>query len=271
MVILKIIFGLHIKSVSITADGFHSLSEGYSNVVGLIGIRYASKPVDMDHPYGYRKIETLVGLFICVMLVLVGINIAVKSFQRFFNMISPNITFESIIVMLVALCISIFISWVEYREGRKFNIQVLISDSLHTRSDIYVSIGVLVTLICIKIGLPAVIDPIASVIVAGFIFHAAYKNFKETNGVLVDKAVVDSEKIKKITLSFSDVKNVHQIRSRGYVDDSYIDFHIMIEPTMSVEESHRLIHSIESKMKVDLNVDTQIIVHSEPYYSSNNI
>jgi cation diffusion facilitator family transporter len=67
--VLKIITGSIIKSASLTADGFHSLSDASSNIVGLIGIHFASKPKDEDHPYGHNKFETLAGLFISVMLI----------------------------------------------------------------------------------------------------------------------------------------------------------------------------------------------------------
>jgi divalent metal cation (Fe/Co/Zn/Cd) transporter len=66
--LLKIIIGNSIKSASMTADGFHSISDGTSNIVGLIGIGLASKPVDKDHPYGHNKFEVLSGLFIGGML-----------------------------------------------------------------------------------------------------------------------------------------------------------------------------------------------------------
>lgn len=269
--LLKIIIGNFIRSTSMTADGFHSLSDGASNVVGLIGIWYASKPADMNHPYGHRKFETLAGLFIGGMLSVVGINVLINAFQKLLNPVTPNITLESIITLIITLGVNLFVSWFEYREGRSLRSQVLVSDSLHTRSDIYVSIGVLVTLVCIRLGLPAFIDPIASMIVALFVFHAAYEILKETSSVLVDKVVVDSEKIREIVLEFSDVKDVHKIRSRGSSDDTYIDLHVMTEPSMSVEKSHSLIHSIEERMKETLCENTQVSIHLEPYYSAKDI
>lgn len=264
--VLKIVIGSLVKSTSMTADGFHSLSDGSSNIVGLVGIWYASKPVDTDHPYGHRKFETLAGLFIGGMLAVVGMNVMISAFKRFINPVIPEITFQSIVTLVVTLVINIFVSTYEYREGRKLNSQILISDSLHTRSDIYVSLGVLVTLLCIRLGLPAVIDPAASVVVGLFIFHAAYEIFKENSGVLLDKAVVDSQKVREIVFEFPEVKDIHKIRSRGRIDEMYIELHIMTEPSMSVEESHLLIHSIEDKMREELSENTQVIVHFEPYY-----
>lgn len=264
--ILKIVIGSIIKSSSMTADGFHSLSDGSSNVVGLIGIWIASKPVDSDHPYGHRKFETLAGLFIGGMLLVVGLNISVSAFQRFANPVVPNISLESIVTLLVTLGVNILVSRVEYSEGKKLGSQILISDSMHTRSDIYVSIGVIITLVGIKIGLPSIIDPVASLVVALFIFHAAYEIFKETSGVLVDRVAVSTEEISKIVLEFPEVKDVHHIRSRGREDELHIDLHVMTEPSMSVEESHALQHSIQEKLREELCENAEVFVHMEPFY-----
>ena len=263
--VLKIVIGGIIKSNSMTADGFHSLTDGSSNIVGLIGIRLAAKPVDEKHPYGHRKFETLTGLFIGAMLCLIGGNILLTAIERFKNPVTPEITIYSLIVLVVTLIINIFVSVFEYRRGKQLCSQILVSDSMHTRSDIYVSIGVLLTLILIKLGLPPVIDPIMSLIVTGFIFYAAYEILRDNGNVLVDKAIVDIEKIREITLSFEQVKDAHDIRSRGTENEVYIDMHIMAEPNMSIEESHKLIHMIEAKIREEICENAEVITHIEPF------
>jgi len=163
--LLKIIIGAMIKSSSMTADGFHSLSDGSSNIVGLIGIGLASKPIDKDHPYGHKKFEVLSGLFIAGMLLFIGLKIIFDSFSRFVSPIAPSITIESLVTLILTLLINIMVCTYENRVGKKLNSYILISDSLHTKSDIFVSVGVLVTLTGIKLGLPPIIDPITSYLV----------------------------------------------------------------------------------------------------------
>jgi cation diffusion facilitator family transporter len=267
---LKITIGSIIQSTSMTADGFHSLTDGSSNIIGLIGISLASKPVDQEHPYGHKKFETLAGLFIAGMLFFIGVKVILDALIRFSNPVVPQITLDSIIALIVTLIINIFVCKYEQNQGKKLNSYILISDSMHTQSDIYVSVGVLFTLICIKLGLPPIIDPIASLIVAGFVIHASFEVFKSTSGILVDKAPIDTEKIKEITMEFNQVKNVHKIRSRGSENDLHIDMHIMTEPCMSVEESHFLIHALEKRMRNQINDNVEIIVHLEPFYDNNS-
>lgn len=265
--ILKIAIGSIIKSASMTADGFHSISDGTSNIVGLIGISIASKPKDKEHPYGHKKFEVISGLFIGAMLLFIGGKIIFEGISKFQNPVEPTITIGSLFVLILTLIINIFVCTYEYRIGKKLNSYILISDSLHTKSDIFVSMGVLLTLVGVRLGLPAIIDPIASLVVAGFILHASYEIFKSTIDVLVDKAIVDEEAIKEILKSFNEIKDVHNIRSRGSENDVHIDMHIMVEPNITVEKSHKLNHDIEESIRKNINESAQVIIHIEPFYN----
>lgn len=262
---LKILIGSISKSASMTADGFHSLSDGSSNIVGLIGIYFASKPEDKEHPYGHNKYETLAGLFISLMLFFAGGKLILGGIQRFKEPIIPEITIGSLVVLIFTLIVNIVVSVTEYRKGKELKSKILISDSMHTRSDIYISLGVLATLIGIKLGLPIFVDPIASLVVAGFIIHAGYDIFKENSNVLLDGVAIDSEEIRDVVMSFEDVKDAHKIRSRSNINDINIDLHILVDSKLDVEESHKLVHEIEDAIKAKFNKNLQLIAHVEPY------
>lgn len=266
--ILKIIVGTTIKSTSMTADGFHSLSDGASNIVGIVGIGIASKPKDKEHPYGHTKYEVIASMFIGGMLLIIAGKIILTSISRFSNPVHPIITTESLIALIITLCINIFVTTYENRIGKKLNSYILISDSMHTKSDIFVSIGVLCTLIGVKLGLPPIIDPIASLIVSGFIIYSAYEIFKSSTAVLVDQAIIDENEIENIVKTFEEVKGVHKIRNRGCGNDIHIDMHLLIDPYISIEHSHYLTHEIEDRIKNTLNKNVQVIVHLEPFYEN---
>ena len=268
--IAKIIMGTIINSSSMTADGFHSVTDGSSNIIGLIGIGIAAKPIDDDHPYGHRKFETLTGLFIVAMLVFLGLKIITGAVTKLINPVRPEVSIESLIVMIITLCINIFVAKYEYKTGVELNSAILISDSIHTKSDIYVTIGVIATLIAVKLGLPPIVDGIASLVVSGFILHAAYEIFKGASSILVDSKAVDTERIEEIVIAKEAVKGVHKIRSRGTIDDMHIDMHILADSNLSLEESHRLTHEIQDDLRKQLNDNADIIVHLEPYKENYN-
>lgn len=269
--ITKIAVGYLINSASLSTDGVHSLSDGLSNVVGLIGITIASIPVDKEHPYGHKKSEIIASLFIGGMLLFLGLKTLFTGFSRFINPSELNITLISLISLILTICINIFVTIYERKKGEEYKSFILISDSIHTKSDIFISVGVLVSLIGIKLGLPQVIDPIISIVISLFILKASYEIFKESIGILLDKAVVGEEKITEILNSFDEIKNIHKIRSRGSANDIYVDMHIMIDANTTTEDAHSLSHNIEREIKNKINPNCQVIIHVEPYYKKENL
>lgn len=264
--VAKIIIGYVTKSLSLSADGFHSFSDGASNIVGLISITLASKPIDNEHPYGHKKIETMASLIIGGMLVFLTYNIVVQSIQKFFNQTEITVSLESILILLSTLCINIFVAYYENKQGKKYNSSFLIADSIHTKSDIFVSIGVLTTLICIKMGVPPIIDVFVSIIVACFILYAAYEIFKDAYNVLIDSKILDEEKVRDVVMkSFNNVKDVHNIRSRGGKDYIFLDMHIKVNPDLQVSEVHSLVHNIDKVIKKKDERVIETIIHVEPF------
>ena len=269
--ITKMVVGYLINSASLSTDGIHSLSDGLSNVVGLIGITIASIPVDKEHPYGHKKSEIIASLFIGGMLLFLGLKTLITGFGRFVNPGEISITLISLISLILTIGINMFVTIYERRKGEEYNSFILISDSIHTKSDIFISVGVLISLIGIRIGLPQIIDPIISIIISLFLLRASYEIFKESIGILLDKAMIGEERIIEILNTFSEIKNIHNIRSRGVENDIYVDMHIMIDANTSTEDAHKLSHNIEREIKNNINPNCQVISHIEPYHKDENV
>lgn len=262
---IKIIVGSAIQSASLIADGFHSLSDCFSNIVGLIGIYFASQPEDEDHPYGHHKFETLAGMVISLMLILAGGKIVLGAFERFRNPNVLEVSTESLIFLAITLAFHAVIFAIEHTKGKLLNSQILLSDSMHTKGDVFVSAGVLVTLAAIRLGFPPVIDPVVSLVVASIILHAGYEIFKETSGVLVDSAAVDPGEVREIVMGFEDIKEVYNIRSRGCRNNLCIDLHIMVDPGLDVQRTHKLVHDIEDAIRAKFSARAKLTAHVEPH------
>lgn len=264
--VMKIVVGSLTNSSSVLADGFHSLSDSASNIVGIVGISIAARPKDKTHPYGHTKFEMLSSLFIGMMMVFIALKIVAEAILQIKNPESLNMTTISFVILIITLIINIIVTKYEYSVGKKVNSYILVSDSLHTKSDVYVSLGVLITLICIKLGFPVIIDKLVSFVVGIFILHGAYEIFKSTISILVDSAVIDENTIREVVVEFSEIKYIKNIRSRGCESDIYIDMDIMVEPDMTVEKSHELTHNIENTMREKLNKNIQVATHIEPFH-----
>lgn len=260
----KVILGLVIKSTSLTADGFHSVSDSFSNVVGMVALHFAMRPDDEEHPYGHTKIETLTGAGIGLVLVYLGIRVVLEAIHKFQNPSMPQYTIVSLVMIVITVAINIFVARYERKQGEKLDSAILISDSAHTKSDIFISIGVLAGLVVMKLGLPAWLDPLISLIVAGFIFHAAWEVFSQNANVLIDGTVLDEDFIERKVMKFKHVKGVHRIRSRGTLNRPFIDMHVIVDPDLTVRDIHRLEHQIEDYFRRLLDAPAGVMCHFEP-------
>jgi len=259
----KIIYGLTSRCVSMTADGFHSLADGASNIIGLIGIHFACQPTDKDHPYGHKKYETFFSLGIAMLLFIVSFNLFKEGFGRINKPVNPQVNLDSFIVMLVTLGVNFWVMNYEHKKGKLLGSDILISDAMHTKADIFTSLSVIIALIVIKLGYP-ILDPIATILISIFIAHTGYQIVKESSVVLCDTAILDTKKVTDIVLEVKGVRNCHKIRTRGRFDDIHIDLHVQVSPSMHMDEAHKISYAIEGAIKKDIPEVTDVVVHMEP-------
>ena len=260
----KILYGLFSRTVSMTADGFHSLADGSSNIIGLIGIRLACQPKDKDHPYGHKKYETFFSLGIALFLFIVCVNLLREGIIRIYKPLTAQIDIKSFLVMIVTLGINLAVMNYEYKKGRLLQSDILVSDSMHTKADIFTSLSVIIALIAIKIGYP-IIDPIATIIIALFIAHAGFDIVTYSSRILCDTAaIVEVKKIVDIVLGIPGVKACHKIRTRGRPDDIHLDLHVQVNADMHVNKAHKISYAIEEALKKGIPEITDVVVHIEP-------
>src|SRR3989338_693991 len=262
----KLIYGLVTRSAAMTADGVHSFADGASNIIGLVGIWAAAKPVDEDHPYGHKKYETVATLGIAVMLFLASFDIIKDSVLRLFHPVVPDVNIFSFGLIAIGFMINVVVMKYEYKKGVEFSSDMLICDSMHTKSDIFVSSAVIVTLISTKLGLP-IIDTLVALIIGVLIAKAGFDILKKSSDVLCDGEAVEKAMIARVVSEISEVKAIHKIRTRGRQDDVHVDLHVTVNTSMHVDAAHELSHRISDTLKEKIPGITDVIVHIEPMQS----
>jgi cation diffusion facilitator family transporter len=246
------------------SDGFHSLTDSASNIIGLIGARAASKPPDEDHPYGHRKYETLAAGGIFVFLVLVVVEVLRGALERLYgNAPPPQIGLSSFVVMGVTLAVNLLVVRYESGRGRALKSELLLADAMHTRSDVLTSCAVLVSLAGVWLGYP-LLDPIGGLIVAVFIARTGLEIGRDTSRILSDRVVLDEDEIRRTVTSVSGVVGCHQIRSRGSFDYTFLDLHVWFRGDTSLYEAHRLSHVVKDRLMQKYPQIADAIIHIEP-------
>lgn len=260
---MKLVVGYSISSNSMVADGFHSFSDCSSNIVGLIGTALAAKPADECHPYGHKKFETFTSVVISLMLFIVSINIIKSSISKLINPVAPEVDIYSFVVMIITIAINIFVIIYETKQGEKLRSDILIADAIHTKTDVYVSLSVILSLIAVKLGYP-VLDPIISFIISIVIVKAGVEILINSSKVLCDAAVIDPQDVIDLVTKIDGVLDCHRVRSRGSEDDFSLNLHIVVDPSMPVSQSHRLHHEIEEEIRKHFSGVHYIDIHIEP-------
>lgn len=261
----KIIYGFITHSASMTADGFHSLTDGTSNIIGLVGIYFSFQPKDEDHPYGHKKYETLFALGIAAMLLMVAFNLAKEGVIKIIHPVVPQVDIISFVVMIITVAVNITVMKYEYKKGTRLHSDLLIVDSMHTKADIFTSLSVIVALVGVKLGMP-IIDPIAMIIISIFIAYSAFEIIKQESSVLCDTvAIQDTQKIEDIVLKIKGAKACHKIRTRGRPDDINLDLHVQVAGGMTLNDAHQLSHIIQTEIMKSLPQIVDVMVHLEPF------
>lgn len=259
----KLVYGQISESLSMVADGYHSFFDGTSNVIGLVGIWLACNPPDRDHQYGHKKYETLASLGISILLFLTCYQVLRDAWTRFTDSTAPNVTSISFLVILGTIGINIFVMMWERSKGVELKSEILIADAMHTRSDIFASAAVLISLAAVYAGLP-VIDPIAAFIIAILIGRTGYRILLESAKVLSDYSRINPDQIRDVALGVDGVTECHDIRSRGTATDVFVDLRLHVPPHMGISEAHELAHKVEEQVKKEFAEVSEVVVHLEP-------
>jgi cation diffusion facilitator family transporter len=257
------VFGYATGAVSMISDGFHSLTDSGSNVMGLTASHAARKPPDADHPYGHRKYETLAAAGIFVMLLLVVVEVLRSALTRLREGGEPEVTTWSFVVMILTLAINLMVVRYERGQGHLLKSELLLADATHTQSDVFTSCAVLASLAAVRLGYP-VLDPIAAVIIAAFITRSGWKIARDAGGILSDHVVLEEEDIRRVVMSVPQVLGCHHIRSRGSADHIFLDLHVWFRGDIALFEAHRLSHVVKDQLMAKFPQIGDAIIHIEP-------
>ncbi|MGF1727117.1 cation diffusion facilitator family transporter [Photobacterium nomapromontoriensis] len=274
LAVLKITVGKLTGSQALIADGVHSFSDLVTDSAILIGSRYWTAPADKEHPYGHGRFETLTNIFIGVILALVGIGIGWDSLSA----LGHEKTASPGLLALGAATASIIIKEVLYRwtviQAKRINSRSLYANAWHHRSDALSSLPVAIAVIVnfIAPGLHY-LDQVAALIVTAMILKAAIEILWPAIQELTD-AEADSHidaKIHLFALEDPLIKEVHAIRNRRTGSSILLDFHLLVDPAMSVEKAHSVSESFKTRILEQIDEVVDVIIHIEPYNCAERI
>ena len=256
-------YGLFTNSLSMSADGLHSLFDSTSNIIGLVGISLAARPPDKEYPYGHAKFETFASLGIAVLLFASSIQLIIAAVNRMQSQSTPQITELSFGIMGITLLINIGVSAYEYILGKRLKSSILVADSMHTRSDIFASVGVILGLVAVRMGYPLA-DPIIALLICGLIIMTGLEIVRDSSKVLLDRALVEESVIVDLAKSVEGVCTCHRVRTRGMAGEIYVDLHIGVDALLPIGAAHKVGEDVVLSIKNNIPGVRDVVVHLEP-------
>jgi cation diffusion facilitator family transporter len=263
VVVVKFWVGLDTNSLAVFGDALQSSVDSASNLFGIYVVRVAAKAPDEEHPYGHAKFETLGALLIALLLALSIFELVRGAVARLmYGAPSLNVSGGALALLGFTLAVNIAVVLVETRAGRRLRSDLLLADALHTRTDVFITLGVLGGLALARAGL-AWADPALALIVAVLVGRAGYQILRRAIPSLVDERAFDRTTIQREAEDVHGVVSAYAIRSRHAGDRRFAELTISVDGAADVASAHEIADKVEGRLRDSLQLD-EVTVHVEP-------
>jgi cation diffusion facilitator family transporter len=230
----------------------------------LLALRMAASPPDSDHPYGHQKIEIVAASLIGVLIAGGSARFAWSAIEALLEGgAAPRVTGVGFALMGATLATNVFVAAYEARRGRQLKSPFLVADAAHTASDVLVTIAVLVSLGASRHGIGWA-DAVAALVVFGMIARVAWRILSSNLGILVDRAVVDADRVKRVVLAVPGVTGCHRVRSRGIEGAVQLDLHMLVDGDLPLKDAHQISHAVEDRLRNEFAGLADVTIHIEP-------
>jgi cation diffusion facilitator family transporter len=267
LIISKGLAGVFGHSQALIADAIHSISDLFTDVVVLLGLRYGRRAPDAEHHFGHARIETMASAIVGMALIGTAIYIGKDAAVNIYRHTEYHPKGMAVAAAAIAVALKEALYHFTIHAGRRIKSQLLVANAWHHRSDAFSSVAVLlgVTVAYFK---PAwhILDSYAALLVSFFIIKIGYEIIIKTINEFTDAAPKGEilEKIKKCAMSVDGVVDVHDLRARSSGSVFQMEIHISVDGRLTVLEGHRIAKAAEKRIEEEVDDVGSVIVHVDP-------
>jgi len=236
------------------------------STVNLAAVHAAVTPADREHRFGHGKAEAIAGLLQGLVISVSAIFLAIQSVRR---IITPEPLEQSVIgigVMIASILFTVGLVTFQRHVIKRSGSLAIRAENLHYASDLLMNLGVIAALVITGLfGVPYV-DPVIAIVIAIVLLDGARRIAIQSFDMVMDREFPDEDrqKIKDLVLSHNEVVAMHDLRTRSSGTASFIQFHIELDPTISLVESHEISDEVEATVAKEFP-DAEILIHQDPY------
>lgn len=267
LIAIKVAAGVLTGSVGILSDAVHSLMDLIASAIAFASVRKADEPADATHRYGHQKLEDLSAGAQALLLLAGAAFIAITAIRRLINGGHVDSLGIGIAVVAAAAIVNLIVSTYLHRVGRATESAALHANAADLRTDAYVSIGVLVALILVRVTGANWIDPVVGLLVAATISVTGVRILLGAGRRLADETLPSEEldQLRNVVESFlgDEVVGFHDLRARHVGSHHEVDLHVQFVAGTSLERAHEISHRLQDAI-VERLPGTTVLVHLEP-------
>jgi cation diffusion facilitator family transporter len=266
LAVLAIKYGAYLLtgSIALYSDALESIINVVTAAAAIVAIQSATRPADAEHPYGHHKAEYLSAVVVGVMIVVAAVAILREAYGAVLAPKPIDAPWIGLAVNTVATVINFAWSGVLIRQGRRHRSAALVADGKHLFVDVVTSLGVLVGVVLVVLTRIDVLDAAIAALVALHVLRSGWGVIRDSTSGLLDESAPPEEltRIREvISLNTGDATKTHDLRTRHAGRTTFIEFHLVVPGSMSVERSHEICDRLEAALQREGAV---VMIHVEP-------
>lgn len=261
----KLTAGFITGSMSMISSAVDSLGDLFISVVNLFVVRVAASAPDEEHNYGHGKIEGLGAMFEGGFIFAAGCFIIYEAIHKIYVGEVSHDSVLGIAVMLPILAITTGTVLYLRKVAKETGSLVVKADALHYTTDVYVNIGVIVSLVLVKLTGKPILDSIISILIALYMLYSSVHVLSEGFGVVMDKSL-PPDVVKKLTAligGHAGIVGYHELKTRAG-KTPHVDFHVVVPAEMTAREVHDIYLDLRAKIREIAGDETKVLMHADP-------
>lgn len=258
-------------SISILASLIDSSLDFLASLVNLLAIRHALQPADKEHRFGHGKAEPLAAVGQSMFIAGSAVMLLFQASARLADPQPLRTGIDvGIMIMIMSIVITIGLLLLQRYVIRQTASAAIRADALHYQSDLLVNISVIAALLLSQSGF-VWFDPLIAVLIALYVLFSAWQILRDAIDLLMDHEIADSERqrIKDVVMQHKLARGVHDLRTRKSGMTVFIQFHLELDPTLSLQQAHQVSREINQQV-LSLFDDAEVLIHQEPVNKSSS-
>ena len=242
-----------------------SLIDFLASVFVFIAITYSFLPADEKHRFGYGKSEGLAAFIQSLLIGISGIYVFIEAIKRLLNPSQINQPNIAIWIILVSIALTIVLIMYQKFVVKKSKSMAIESDQYHYLTDTFINISVLISILITGWTRFIFVDAVVGLLISGVVLNTSIILLKKSFTILLDQEIQSSDRdeIRKIALQHPKVLGFHDLRTRDTGRNYIIQFHLELDPKMTLLESHQITDEVTDEV-INKYPDSELIIHTDP-------